>query len=80
MVLTAVAKTIPQTVTLEMRERVKEALPHLEVVAEQWSHLLEDSDATWSFTGLAWVAQEQSCLWAEAEKWLKACLQMTEKR
>ena len=79
-VLTAVAKTIPQTVTLEVQERVKEALPHLEVVAEQWSDLLEDStDSMWSFTGLARVAGEQS-LWAEAEKWLKACLQMTEKR
>jgi tetratricopeptide (TPR) repeat protein len=78
-VLTAVAKTIPQIVTLEVQERVKEALPHLEVVAEQWSHLLEDSDATWSSIGLARVAQGQS-LWAEAEKWSKACLQMTEKR
>ena len=79
-VLTAVAKTISYPVTLEVQERVKEALPHLEVVAEQWSHLLEDStDAMRSFTVLAWVAEEQS-LWPEAEKWLKACLQMTEKR
>jgi tetratricopeptide (TPR) repeat protein len=78
-VLTAVAKTIPYPVTLEVQEPVKEALPHLEVVAEQWSHLLEDSDATWPFTSLARIAQAQS-LWAEAEKWLKACLQMTEKR
>ncbi|MBD1810363.1 tetratricopeptide repeat protein [Microcoleus vaginatus DQ-U2] len=77
--LTVVAKTIPQTVTLEVQQRVKEALPHLEVVAEQWSHLLEDStDAMGSFTVLAWVAEGQS-LWAEAEKWFKACLQMTEK-
>jgi tetratricopeptide (TPR) repeat protein len=80
MALTVVAKTIPQTVTLEVQQGVKEALPHLEVVAEQCSHLLEDStDATWSFIGLAGVAQGQS-LWAEAEKWLKACVQMTEKR
>ena len=77
--LTSVAKTISQAVTLEVQERVKEALPHLEVVAEQWSHLLEDIDPMWSFTGLARVAEEQS-LWAEAEKWFKACLQMTEKR
>jgi tetratricopeptide (TPR) repeat protein len=77
--LTAVAKTIPQTVTLEVQERVKEALPHLELVAQQWSHLLEDSDAVWSFRVLGLIAQGQS-LWAEAEKWFKACLQMTEKR
>jgi len=77
--LTAVAETISQTVTLEVQERVKEALPHLEVVAEQWSDLLEDSDAVWSFTSLGRIAQEQS-LWAEAEKWLKACLQMTKQR
>jgi tetratricopeptide (TPR) repeat protein len=80
MALTVVAKTIPQTVTLEVQQRVKEALPHLEVVAEQWSHLLEDStDAMGSFTVLARVAQGQS-LWAEAEKWYQACLQMTEER
>ncbi|MEG3941764.1 tetratricopeptide repeat protein [Microcoleus sp. S36b_A3] len=78
-VLTAVAKTISQTVTLKVQERVKEALPHLEVVAEQWSHLLEDNDAVWSFTSLGWVAQGQSS-WVEAEKWYKACLQMTEQR
>ena len=78
-VLTAVAKTIPQTVTLEVQERVKEALPHLELVVEEWSHLLEDSDAVWSFTVLGLIAKGQS-LWAEAEKWFKACLQMTEKR
>ncbi|EGK84204.1 tetratricopeptide repeat protein [Microcoleus vaginatus PCC 9802] len=79
-VLTSVTKTIPQTVTLEVQERLKQVLPHLAVVAEQWSHLLEDStDAMWFFTVLAWVAQSQS-LWAEAEKWLKACLQMTEER
>jgi len=79
-VLTSVAKTIPQTVTLEVQEWVKEALPHLAVVAEQWSHLLEDStDAMSSFTVLAWVAESQS-LWAEAEKWYQACLQMTEER
>jgi tetratricopeptide (TPR) repeat protein len=79
LVLTAVAETIPQTVTLEVQERVKEALPHLEVVAEQWSHLLEESDAMSSFTTLGWVAQGQS-FWVEAEKWFKACLQMAEQR
>ena len=78
-VLTSVAKTIPQTVTLEVQKRVKEVLPHLELVVEQWSHLLKDSDATWSFTSLGWVAQGQS-LWTEAEKWFKACLQMTDQR
>ncbi|MEG5015820.1 MULTISPECIES: tetratricopeptide repeat protein [unclassified Microcoleus] len=77
--LIAVAKTISYPVTLEVQERVKEALPHLDVVAEQWSHLLEDSDAVWSFTSLGWVAQGQSS-WVEAEKWFKACLQMTQQR
>ncbi|MEG4580911.1 tetratricopeptide repeat protein [Microcoleus sp. MON1_C5] len=78
--LTAVAKTIPQTVTLDVQERVKEALPHLEAVAEQWSQLVEDStDAVLPFTGLARVAESQS-LWAEAEKWYQACLHMTEER
>ncbi len=79
-VLTAVGKTIPYVVALEVQERVKEALPHLAVVAEQWSQLVQDSDdAVLSFTGLARVAESQS-LWAEAEKWYQACLQMTEER
>ncbi len=77
--LTAVAKTILYPVTLDVQERVKEALPHLEVVADQLSDLLKDSDAVWSFTSLGWVAQGQS-FWVEAEKWFKACLQMTEQR
>ena len=79
-VLTAVGKTIPYVVALEVQERVKEALPHLAVVAEQWSQLVQDSDdAVLSFTGLARVAESQSLL-AEAEKWYQACLQMTEER
>jgi len=76
-VLTAVAKTIPQTVTLEVISRVEDALPHLGVVAEQLTHLLEGEDKTWSMTGLARVAEAQS-FWQDAERWLKRALQINE--
>ncbi len=80
LVLTEVAKTIPQSVTLEVIARVEEALPHLAVVAERLTHLVEDStDATWPFVGLARVAEAQS-RWQEAEQWRTNCLQMTETR
>ncbi len=39
-----IAQTIPQTVTLEVRARVAEAVPHLEVVAAQWSEVLQGVD------------------------------------
>jgi tetratricopeptide (TPR) repeat protein len=79
LVLTEVAKTIPQTVTLDVIARVEEALPHLAVVAEELTHLVEDEDAKWSFIELARMAQAQS-RWQEAEHWLTTCLQMTRTR
>ena len=78
-VLTEVAKTIPDTVTLEVIARVEEALPHLAVVAEGLTHLVEDENATWSFVGLARIAEAQS-RWQEAEQWYTNCRQMTETR
>ncbi|MBE9117333.1 tetratricopeptide repeat protein [Lusitaniella coriacea LEGE 07157] len=78
-VLTEVAKTIPQTTTLTDIARVEEALPHLAVVAEGLTYLLEGEDAINPFVRLAWVAQTQS-RWPEAEHWHTACLEMTETR
>jgi tetratricopeptide (TPR) repeat protein len=79
LVLTEVAKTIPQIVTLDVIARVEEALPHLAVVAEGLTPLVEDEDTIWSFVGLASAAQAQS-RWQEAEHWLTNCLQMTKTR
>jgi tetratricopeptide (TPR) repeat protein len=78
--LTEVAKTIPQTVTLGDLARVQEAIPHLAVVAEGWTHLLTDSvDVLWAFIGLARVAEGQS-RWQDAEYWNTQCLSVSEDR
>jgi tetratricopeptide (TPR) repeat protein len=76
-VLTAVAKTIPQTVTLDVIARVEDALPHLAVVAERLTDLLEGGDKIWSMIGLARVAQAQS-FWQEAERWYQRSLHISE--
>nr|WP_199303050.1 FxSxx-COOH system tetratricopeptide repeat protein [Oscillatoria sp. FACHB-1406] len=79
-VLTEVAKTIPQTVTLSDIVRVEEALPHLEEVADKLTSLLENStDTTWLFTGLARVAEAQS-RWLDAEPLLQRALSINERQ
>jgi tetratricopeptide (TPR) repeat protein len=76
-VLTAVAKTIPDVVTLDVIAQVEDALIHMTVVAEVLIDLLDDDIKTWSLIGLAWVAEAQS-RWQDAEKWLKQALQIRE--
>ncbi|MBD2578071.1 tetratricopeptide repeat protein [Oscillatoria sp. FACHB-1406] len=79
-VLTEVAKTIPQTVTLSDIERVEEALPHLQEVADKLTSWLDDNtDITWPFIGLARMAEAQS-RWLDAEHWLKTCRDTTERQ
>lgn len=75
-VLTAVAETIPQSVTLDVIARVKDALPHLGEVADL-THLLEGEDKIWSPTGLARVAKAQS-RWQEAEPLYNRSIQICE--
>jgi tetratricopeptide (TPR) repeat protein len=77
-VLTAVAKTIPQRVTLEVIEQVEDALPHL-AVATGLTDWLENTDKIWASTGLAWVAQAQSS-WQEAEQWFQKGLEIAEQQ
>jgi tetratricopeptide (TPR) repeat protein len=77
--LTAVAQTVPQTVTQADLARVQGAMPHWQVVAEQLTSLLEDQDALWPFVALGRVAAGQS-RWQEAERWDKACLELAEQR
>ena len=74
--LTAVAKTIPQTVTLEVIARVEDALPHL-VVASDLTHCVEGVNKIWASTGLVRVAEAQS-RWQDAEQWSKKALLLSE--
>ena len=76
--LTAVAKTIPPTVTLGDRARVEAVLPHLEIVPD-FAHLLEGTDKMWALEGLARVAEAQS-LWSAAEGYYKRSLLIREQQ
>lgn len=63
--MVAIAKTIPQTVTVAQRARVAGAVPHLEEVAARWTGVLDDDDKTSCSTGLARFYQSLSS-WKEA--------------
>ncbi len=76
--MTAVAKTIPQTVTLEVIAKVKAAIPHLEA-ATVYTSFINDEDCDWPYTGAARFYAGQS-LWQEAEYWWKARQEMTIER
>ncbi len=76
--LNAVAKTIGETLTQADIPRVTETLPHLEIVANNFTYLLENSiDKICSSIGLARVAQFQS-RWQDTERWYKKSLEISE--
>jgi tetratricopeptide (TPR) repeat protein len=58
-VLTEVAKTIPQTVTLEWQTQLIELIPHL-AAATEFSQYLEGVDKLWCCIGLSRFYQAQS--------------------
>ena len=76
--LVAVAKTVPQTPTLEDQNRTRTALPHLEQAAH-CTDQIDGEDCTWPFTALGRLAESQS-LWPQAEGWWQGALQASEER
>jgi tetratricopeptide (TPR) repeat protein len=76
-VLTKVAETIPQIVTIEQQTKLKERIPHL-VAATEFSRYLPDDDKTWCCTGLARFYQAQS-QFSTVELWRKKSLAISEK-
>ena len=77
-VLTADAKTTPQTVTLTDLARLEPLLPHLEIVPD-YAHLLEGTDKICALIGLARVAEAQ-CRWAAAERYYERSLLISEEQ
>ncbi|KKI98395.1 hypothetical protein PROH_19575, partial [Prochlorothrix hollandica PCC 9006 = CALU 1027] len=77
--LVAVAKTVPQTVTLQVLEQLQGAVPHLEVVAQELTDWIVEDEVITPMTRLAWLAQGQN-RWSEAERWKSQCLHLTETR
>jgi tetratricopeptide (TPR) repeat protein len=76
-VLTDIAKTIPQTVTLEQQTNLIEFIPHL-AAATQFSQYLPDDDKTWCCTGLGRFYQAQS-QFNTVESWYVRSLAISEK-
>lgn len=76
--LTKIAKTIPQTVTLEQQAQVRGAIPHLEA-ATDYSDQLTDNDWGWPFIGLGRFYGAQS-LFEAAERSYQRCLTVSETR
>jgi tetratricopeptide (TPR) repeat protein len=77
-VMTAIAKQIPQTVTISQQAALKEAIVHL-AAATEYSDLLSDEDWDWPFIGLARFYEAQS-LFIEAETYAQQRLDRSETR
>ena len=65
--MTALAKTIPQAVTVAVRTQIAEAIPHLEEVSQRWTATLSEEDKTWCCIGLGRFYQSLS-QWNDAER------------
>jgi Tetratricopeptide repeat/NB-ARC domain len=77
-VLTAVAKTIDQIVTVEQQTNLKECVPHL-VAATEFAQYLPDDDKTWCCTGLARFYEAQS-QFTTVEFWYEEALTIREEQ
>jgi tetratricopeptide (TPR) repeat protein len=72
------AKEIPESPTREFIELVKEAIPHLEEVAQNLTDALWDEDLVRPFVGLGRFYEGQG-LYALAEPWRKQCLELSQR-
>jgi tetratricopeptide (TPR) repeat protein len=74
-----IAKTIPDSVTLEFIDSVKKAIPHLTEVAENLIDAVSDENLIWAFIGLARFYNGQG-LYTLAEPWFKQCVSVVKSR
>ncbi len=72
------AKEIPDLPTCEFIESVKEAIPHLEEVAQNLTDALKDEDLILPFVGLGKFYEGQG-LYALAEHWFQQCLELSKR-
>jgi tetratricopeptide (TPR) repeat protein len=77
-VLTAVAKTIEQTVTREQQTNITESIPHL-VAATEFAQYLPDDDKTWCCSGLARF-YEATSQFNTVEFWRRKALAISEEQ
>ena len=74
--MTEKAKTIDETGRIEIRDKVRSAIPHIAEATNYVTLLEKEGDQIWSFTGLTRFYSGQS-LWQEAEAWSIRCLEFT---
>ena len=74
--MTALAKTIPQAVTVAVRTQMAEAVPHFEEVAQRWTANLGEEDKTWCCTGLGRFYESLS-QWNDAERCYQRALEIS---
>ena len=76
--LVPIAKSIPQTPTVDVIESVRMDIPHLRE-ATKYTSFLDDDNCGWPFVGLARFYVAQS-LFAAAENWYEQCCDRSETR
>lgn len=74
-----IARSIPDSATLELINSVKNAIPHLTEVAENLIDVVKDENLIWAFVGLAIYYKEQG-LYTLAEPWFNKCFSIVESR
>ena len=74
-----IAKTIPESSTLELINSVKIAIPHLTEIVEILTDAISDENLYWAFIGLARFYNEQG-LYTLAEPWLEQCVSAVKSR
>ncbi len=77
-VFVGIAQKIPESPTRKDIELVKEAIPHLEEVAQNLTDALADDDLIWPFVGLSRFYEGQG-LYKLAEPWRKQCLEQSQR-
>ncbi|NES21386.1 MAG: tetratricopeptide repeat protein, partial [Symploca sp. SIO3E6] len=71
-VMVAMAKEIPDPITLESVEKFQPAIPHLQEVARELLEYVTEEDLIWPYTGLGRFYNGQG-LYELAEPWFKEC-------
>jgi tetratricopeptide (TPR) repeat protein len=72
-----IAKKIPESPSSKDIESVKDAIPHLEEVAQNLTDALRDEDFVWPFVGLGRFYKGR--LYARAEPWYRHCLELSQR-
>ncbi|WP_242055991.1 tetratricopeptide repeat protein, partial [Nostoc flagelliforme] len=77
--IVAITQKIPDLPTLQLITSVKDAIPHLEEIAQNLTDAVSDENLIWVFVGLNRFYSGQG-LYAIAELWCKQCVSVVQSR